>query len=303
VEAAEFAEIDYGVDKGVALITLNQPQRRNAWGGRMSVEYRWALHLAHTDPEVRVAVLTGAGDDFCVGAHRATLEDIDRRGGSYDKERLTLPPIPDGVPAGLRHNHTIPLALSVPLIAAVNGACAGAGFVLATYADLRFGADDSRIATSFANLGLPAEYGIGWLLPRMLGTARAATLLYSGSRIDAEEALRLGWLQRVVPSGDLLEETLRYAGRLARHSSPESLRMMKRQIFVDAWGDLEDAYRLSVDEMNVAMTHPDFQEGVAALGGRRDPVFLARTEPGAETRDPGTNAPRPDSNTEGESVR
>jgi enoyl-CoA hydratase/carnithine racemase len=275
VEPSEFSELAYQVsDDGVALVELNCPERRNAWGGRMSVEYRWALHHADNDPMVHVVVLTGAGRDFCVGAHRETLEDIDRRGGAYARERLELPPVPEGVPAGLRHNHTIPLALSVPVIAAVNGACAGAGFVLATYADLRFGAEDARIATSFANLGLPAEYGIGWVLARMLGTANAASLLYSGERIEAGEALRLGWLQRVVASDDLLAETLSYAGRLARHSSPESTRTMKRQLFVDAWGDLEDAYRRSVEDMNAAMSHADFREGVAALRERRPPDFL-----------------------------
>ena len=289
VEASEFTEIDYAVTGGVALIRLNRPERRNAWGGRMSVEYRWALHLADTDPEVSVAVLTGEGPDFCVGAHRATLEDIDRQGGSYEREKLALPPVPEGVPAGLRHNHTIPLALSVPLIAAINGACAGAGFVLATYADIRIGAADCKVATSFANLGLPAEYGIGWVLPRMLGTARAAQMLYSGARISAEEALGLGWLQRVLPAGELLDGAVGYARTLALHSSPESLRMMKRQIFVDAWGDLEDAYRRSVEDMNAAMTHRDFQEGVAALRQRRAPVFIGgRSSPGSaggEARD------------------
>jgi enoyl-CoA hydratase/carnithine racemase len=274
VQPSEFSDLDYQVEAGVALIQLNRPDRRNAWGGRMAVEYRWALHLADTDPSVRVVVLTGAGRDFCVGAHRGTLEDIDRRAGAYEREQIPLPPVPEGVPLGLRHNHTIPLALSVPLIAAINGACAGAGFVLATYADLRFGADTARIATSFARLGLPAEYGIGWVLPRLLGTAGAAQLLYSGDRVETAEALRLGWLQRVVLGADLLPETLAYARRLARNSSSESLRTMKRQIFVDAWGDLEDAYRRSVEDMNAAMSHPDFHRGVAALRERRAPDFL-----------------------------
>jgi enoyl-CoA hydratase/carnithine racemase len=274
VEPSDFTELDYAVEQGVALVKLNRPERRNAWGGRMSVEYRWALHHADIDPAVHVVVLTGGGPDFCVGAHRGTLEDIDRRSGAYERERIELPPLPEGIPSGLRHNHTIPLALSVPLIAAVNGACAGAGFVLATYADLRFGADNARIATSFANLGLPAEYGIGWLLPRMLGTANAAQLLYSGGRLEVADASRFGWLQRVVPAADLLPETLSYARTLARNSSPESLRVMKRQIFVDAWGDVEDAYRRSVDDMNAAMSHADFHEGVAALSERRAPNFL-----------------------------
>jgi enoyl-CoA hydratase/carnithine racemase len=275
VEPSAFREIDYSVDQGVAVVRLDRPDRRNAWGGRMSVEYRWALYHADADPSVRVIVLTGQGADFCVGAHLRTLEDIDRSQGSYEREAVELPPIPSGVPPGLQHNHTIPLSLSVPLVAAINGACAGAGFVLATYADLRFASSAARVATSFASMGLPAEYGIAWILPRMVGTANAAQLLYSGSPMSASDALHLGWVQRVFRPEELLAETMTYARRLARHSSPESLRMMKRQLFLDAWGDLEDAYRRSVDDMNAAMTHPDFREGVAALRQKRAPDYLS----------------------------
>jgi len=263
----------------VAVVRLDRPDRRNAWGGRMSVEYRWALYHADTDPSVRVIVLTGQGADFCVGADLRTLEDIDRSQGSYEREALELPPIPTGVPPGLCHNHTIPLSLSVPLIAAINGACAGAGFVVATYADLRFASSTARIATSFASMGLPAEYGIGWILPRMVGTANGAQLLYSGSPMPASEAQHLGWVQRVFPAEELLDETVAYARRLARHSSSESLRMMKRQLYVDAWGDLEDAYRRSVEDMNASMTHPDFREGVMSLRQKRPPDFLSDDAP------------------------
>jgi enoyl-CoA hydratase/carnithine racemase len=280
VDPSGFEEIGYAVSQGVALVTLNRPDRRNAWSGRMSVDYRWALHHAETDPGVHVVVLTGQGPDFCVGAHRGTLEDIDRSRGSYQRETMELPPIPADLPTSLRHNHTIPLGLSVPVIAAINGACAGAGFVLATYADIRFGASTARIASSFASLGLPAEYGIGWMLPRLVGTANAAQLLYSARPMSADDALQLGWLQRVFTSEELLEATLAYARDLARHSSPHSLRIMKRQIFQDAWGDLEDAYRRSVDDMNASMTHPDFRLGVAALREKRASDFLeAQTRP------------------------
>ena len=107
-----------------------------------------------------------------------------------------------------------------------------------------------------------------------MGIANATQLLYSGGRLAPTEALQLGWLQRVVPAGDLLDVTVAYARDLARHSSPESLRMMKRQLFVDAWDSLEEAYRRSVDDMNAAMTHPDFREGVTALRERRSPDYL-----------------------------
>jgi enoyl-CoA hydratase/carnithine racemase len=275
VNPADFNELRYEVDAGVALVTLNRPDRRNAWSGPMALEYRWALHHAHTDPAARVVVLAGAGDHFCVGADRGALSDISGSGGAYQRTTADLPPWPDGIPDALRHNHTLPLAVSTPVIAALHGVCAGAGVVLATYADLRFAAAaSSRITPAFARLGLPAEYGTGWVLPRLMGTANAAQFLYSGAPIDAEEAQRLGFVQRVFPDEGLLSATLDYARRLARESSAESLRTMKRALFVDAAGDLAAAYRRSVEDMDAALRHPDLKEGLAALQERRPPDFL-----------------------------
>lgn len=244
----------------------------------MAVEYRWALHHAHCDPDVRVVVLTGAGEAFCAGADTAALEAIGDGGGAYAKERAELPPYPDGTPPALRHNHLAPLAISVPVIAAINGACAGAGVVLATYADQRWAAAGAKIATSFAGLGLPAEYGIGWVLPRIVGTSRALELLYDPAPRPAEDAMRLGFVDRVLPPGDLLDAALAHARRLARHSAPESLASMKRAVLVDAWGDLESAYRRSVVEMDEALTGASFAAGVAAVRSRRRPDFLAPTD-------------------------
>ena len=271
----DFTELAYEVDAGVALVTLNRPDRRNAWSGRMAVEYRWALHHAHIDPSVRVVVLAGAGDHFCVGAEAGVLDGISSAGGSYEKEGVDLPPWPGDTPAGLRHNHTVPLAISTPVIAAVHGICAGAAVVLAAYADIRFASAGARIAPSFARLGLPAEYGTGWVLPRLMGTANAAVFLYGGGPFEAEEARRLGFVQRVLPDGELLSATLDYARRLARESSAESLRTMKRALFIDAAGDLDTAYRRSVDDMNAALRHADLKEGLRAFRDRRPPDFLA----------------------------
>jgi enoyl-CoA hydratase/carnithine racemase len=242
----------------------------------MSVEYRWALHHAHHDPDVRVVVLTGAGDAFCVGADAGALGAIGDANGSYTKEANPLPPYPAGTPAGLRHNHTAPLAVATPVIAAINGGCAGAGFVLATYADIRWASERARIATSFAGLGLPAEYGIGWMLPRIMGTARALEMLYDPAARTADEARRLGFVQRVVPDGQLLPEVLAYARRLARHSAGDSLRMMKRAVLVGAAGELDAAYRTSVADMDAALTGHEFRTGLRALRDKTAPDFLAR---------------------------
>jgi enoyl-CoA hydratase/carnithine racemase len=274
VNPADFTELRYEVEAGVALVVLSRPDRRNAWSSPMALEWRWALHHAHTDPGVRVVVLVGAGDHFCVGADTGALARIADAGGLYDRPAPAAPPWSDDVPAGLRHNHSAALTISVPVIAALHGACAGAGVVVASYVDLRFAAAGARIATSFARLGLPAEYGIGWVLPRLMGTANAAQFLYSGGPISAEEAQRLGFVQRVFPDEDLLPATLDYARRVARESSAESLRTMKRALFVDAAGDFDTAYCRSVEDMNAALAHPDIKEGLAAFRERRPPDFL-----------------------------
>ncbi|HWE65095.1 MAG TPA: enoyl-CoA hydratase-related protein [Acidimicrobiales bacterium] len=276
MEPDQFEHLGYHVDQGVALIVLNRPERHNAWSGPMAVEYRWALHQAEGDADVRVVVLTGAGESFCVGADAGALQQIGTAGGAYVKEKTELPPYPQWCPPGLRHNHVAPMTVSMPVIAAINGACAGVGFVLAAYADLRWASDRAKIATSFAALGLPAEYGIGWVLPRLVGSARALELLYDPAPRSAEEAYRLGFVQRVVPADDLLPEVTAYARRLARHSSAESLRTMKRSVLVDADGEFEGAYRASVADMDAALAGPDFQEGLRAQRAGERPDFLVR---------------------------
>lgn len=288
MDPAEFTEIDVAVRAGVAVLTLDRPDRRNAWNGRMAVEYRWALHHAHMRPDVRVVVVTGAGGDFCVGADARALDAISADGGRYSAERLPLPPYPEGTPEQLRHNHAYPLTIGTPVIAALTGACAGAGFVLASYADLRFAARDCRITTSFATLGLPAEYGLGWLLPRMVGVPTALELLYGAPVLDGAEATRLGWAQRCHEPGEVLARATAFAEGLARGSSAESLRLMKRQVFQDAALDLGTAYTRSVADMNAALRHPDLREGLAALRERRRPDFLA-----AAAAPPATPEPTP----------
>lgn len=279
MKVEEFTEIIMQVSDGVATVTLNRPDRRNAWGGRTSVEYRWALHHADVDPDVRVVVLTGAGGDFCVGADARALDSISGSGGQYTKAALPLPPYPDSAPEQMRHNHLAPLLVSTPVIAAVTGACAGVGFVITSFADLRFVAVDSRVTTSFAKLGLPAEYGLGWILPRQVGVPNALDMLYSARVYGGAELHRLGWAQRALPADEVLAAAQEYARTLARHSSPESLRMMKRAILIDAVGPVDIAYKRSVQDMNDALRHPDIKEGLAALRERRPTNFLGATDP------------------------
>ena len=271
----EFTKMRLEVEAGVGTITLTCPERRNAWAGSTALEYRWALHLCHTDPDVRVVVLTGE-QDFCVGADAKLLDSIGESGGGYTVGKVPLPDFPEGTPEPLRHNHLYPLTLSTPVIAAISGGCAGAGFLVATYADLRFADRYAKIASSFAGLGLPAEYGSGWLLPRLVGLPNAAQLLYAPGPISADRAAELGWVQRVSEPGEVLGDAIAYARELAAGSSGESLRMMKRQIFIDSMFDFDSAYRRSVTDMNDALRTADFKTGVRALRAKARPNFLAQ---------------------------
>lgn len=273
MEPAEFTRMRLDIQDGVATLTLNRPDIRNAWAGRTAVEYRWALHHCDVDPRVRVVVLSGEGN-FCVGADQGLLADIDSNDGSYRVAEVALPEFPAHTPEAMRRNHFYPLTVSVPVIAAIAGGCAGAGFLIASYTDLRFADRDARIASSFASLGLPAEYGLGWLLPRMVGSANAAQLLYSPSPISAARAAELGWVQRVCEPGTALVQAVDYARALASGSAAQSLRMMKRQIHLDSLLGFQDAYTKSVADMDDALGSAEFKEGLRALRAKRKPNFL-----------------------------
>ena len=270
----------YEVTEGVALVTLNRPERLNAWTARMEAEYRAALTEADTDPEVRVAVVTGAGRGFCAGADTEALTGIVETGryGSTDmRSGPAEPPAAAASPATVRpdfaHGFSWPYALRKPLIAAVNGPAAGVGFVVACFADLRFAAAGAKLTTSFGRLGLPAEHGVSWVLSRLVGTARAADLLFSSRVVLAEEAERMGLVNAVLPPEELLPHTLEYAKRMAAEISPWSLQALKSQLYADQLRSLDEAATHAEELMRDSFGSPDFKEGVAALTGRRAPSF------------------------------
>ena len=272
------------VADGVATVTLNRPDRLNAWTDRMAFEYRWSLATADADPDVRVIVVTGAGRGFCAGADFRALDRIAEAGqytfagksGERSDEDAALA-TSAGAGAGVRpdfeHDHTFPLGLSKPVIAAVNGPAAGVGFVLMCFCDIRFAAAGAKLTTSFARLGLPSEHGVSWILSRLIGPARAADLLFSARVVMAEEAAELGLVNRVLPPDELIPFTLDYARGIATETSPSSLLAIKRQLYADLLRDLDSSARDSVDRMNAMILEPDFKEGIAAFQARRPPRF------------------------------
>jgi enoyl-CoA hydratase/carnithine racemase len=245
------------VDEGVALLTLHRPERHNAWTFDLRAAYFDALEAARDDERVRAIVLTGAGDAFCPGA------DMDLLGGRGAGERTAPDPRPE----------SLPLSVPKPLIAAVNGACAGIGLVHALMCDLRFAAEGAKLTTAFSKVGLIAEYGSSWLLPRLIGVADSLDLLLSSRVVLAEEALRLGLVNRVLPREELLDSALDYARTLAREVSPTSMAIIKRQVYDHLDVGFEQARDESNRLMAEAFDRPDLAEGVAAFTERRPPRF------------------------------
>ena len=261
------------VADGIAIIWLNRPHRRNAWTGRMHAEYRWCLERADADPAVRIIVVTGKGSSFCVGGDAEALQGHVRKGG-YDPGTPAQMSSPgQGTDPLFDYSFAYHFGLSKPVIAAVNGAAAGVGLALACFADLRFAAAGAKFTTAHGKLNLPAEYGLSWLLPRMIGLTRANELLLSSRVFLAEEAERLGVVNAVHPAEELLPCTLDYARSLRDTVSPDSLRQTRWQIYRDlhrAVGpSVEDSERL----LREMMQDPDYREGVAAFLEKRAPVW------------------------------
>jgi enoyl-CoA hydratase/carnithine racemase len=263
----------YGVADGIATITLDRPARLNAWTAAMNAEYRAHLQSAADDPSVQVIVVTGNGRGFCAGAESEDLAGHAER-GSYDSGA------PDDLASpgyGVRPEFDAEMAyhfgIPKPIVAAVNGPAAGIGFVLACYCDLRFAARGAKFTTAHGKLGLPAAFGLAWLLPKLIGLPRSLDLLLSSRTFDADEAHRLGLVTAVVDGPDLLDHVYEYARMLATTVSPASLAASKRQVYGAFHQTAAEAVRAAEALLDPMMAGPDYREGVAALREKRPPVF------------------------------
>lgn len=266
--------VRYEVADRVAVVTLDRSERMNAWTGRMHTEYRWVLAEAERDDDVRVIVVTGAGRAFCAGADTTALDGhVDR--GAYDAgvDLSTLARPGYGVRDEFDHAFAFHYGIPKPVIAAINGPAAGVGLVLACYCDVRYAVQGAKLTTSSGRLGLPAEYGLSWVLPRLVGIGHAADLLLSSRVVLAEEGERIGLVNRVFAPEELLPATLDYARTIARDISPSSLRESKRQLYTDLHRDVGSAVAESEALLDRMATEPDFREGVRAWQERRPPRF------------------------------
>jgi len=256
----------YAVERGVARITLNRPDRLNASNGALSRALTAAFEAAGASPEVRVILLSGAGRGFCAGADMQVLGEL-----SDD------PNAPNTGSGGLRYDGLT--LLPKPVIAAVHGPCAGIGLAMACAADFRIAADNAFFLAPFATLGLCAEGGLAWLLARAMGTGNAAEMLMSARRIGAEEALAKGLVQQVVPAEGFAEAAFAYAARMAQECAPASFALMKAQLAKAQGQTFEEARAESTEIAQRTTASDDFREAMASRKEQRPPRFSPVTAP------------------------
>ncbi|SED57694.1 Enoyl-CoA hydratase [Rhizobiales bacterium GAS191] len=269
-------EILYEVADHVATITLNRPEKLNAWTQVMEQEVRAAMDMAAADTDVRVILVTGAGRGFCAGA------DLDRMKASLESGRRgTLGRHPDagepaaGIDANYQQRFSYLLRLPKPIIAAVNGPVAGIGLCFVLFTDLRYIAPGAKVTTAFAKRGLIAEHGMSFMLPRLIGLMPALDLLYTARVIDGGEAARLG-LANLLPAEGFAEAARKIACELAMNSSPRSTGVMKRQVYDDLFRDLAESWKVADAEMYASFESDDFKEGVAHYFEKRPPRFTGQ---------------------------
>jgi enoyl-CoA hydratase/carnithine racemase len=271
-----YEEIIYEVEDPVATIRINRPERLNALTARTQVEIKHAMITAERDDRVVGIILTGTGRAFSAGADMGTLAEIAESGAiSQDESLAQLEKECRGrdVDPEFRITWSFIPSLKKPVIAAVNGPCAGMSSAIATMCDMRFASDTAVFTTSFAQRGLVAEHGLSWILPRLIGPAKALDLLWSARRVDATEALQLGLVDRVVPGDELVATARGYIEDLARYSSPASIMIMKRQVYLHLMKPLHEAMEDTNRLMAESLTRSDFREGVASFVEKRAPAF------------------------------
>jgi enoyl-CoA hydratase/carnithine racemase len=271
--AVAYQHILYDVSDKIATITLHRPDRMNAWTPIMERDVRHAMEAAAADDNVRVIVLTGSGRAFCAGADMDALKGLDP---DDIKRAQSLPPFDMNRRPDWQARYAYYPSIPKPVIGMLNGATAGIGLVHALYCDLRFAADNTVFTTAFSRRGLIAEHGISWMLPRIVGHANALDLLMSARRVQSDEALRIGLVNRLYPSDQLREQTYAYARDLADFVSPSAIAVIKRQLYDVPFQTLAEATLDANREMVVALRGSDFREGVASFMEKRPPRFTGK---------------------------
>jgi len=278
-----YEDILYTVQDRIARIALNRPKKLNAWTPAMERSVRRALTAAAVDDGVRVIVVTGEGRGFCAGADMGLLEGLSSQAIDVQRvvertQRAAGPTSELGPAVAAHYGGRFGYLMSVhkPIIAAINGPCAGIGLVFALFCDIRFASGEAKLTTAFAKRGLIAEHGASWILPRLIGPANALDLLLSSRVVDGAEAERLGLVNKAFAHERFMPDVIAYARQLADSVSPRSLAVIKAQVWKSLFQDLGAALEVADDEMAKSFTSEDFKEGVAHFIEKRAAQFRGR---------------------------
>lgn len=273
-EMLELKSTEFEVDEeGIATIWLSRPKRMNAWTGRMHTEYRYLLSRAEQDQGIRGIVVTGRGKGFCVGGDSDALTGHVKKGG-YDSgtsDEIEWPGygVSDDFDALFAYHY----GLSKPIVAAINGPVAGVGLALACFVDIRFAAPGIKFTTAHGKLNLPAEYGLSWVLPRLVGLGRANDLLLTSRVFYAEEALTMGLVNQMFDSVNIVQQARGYLHEMVRAVSPNSIKQTRWQIYKDLHRDAASSVEDSEKLLKEMMKEQDYQEGVQAFLDKRNPKW------------------------------
>ena len=275
MSGADYQEIIFELEEPVATITMNRPEAMNALTVRMLSEIRHAIAAAEKDERVVGIVLTGAGRGFCPGMDMSALDSMSSGSDSTQDDLSSLSADPGDPDMGedFRVAGTCLMSVRKPIIAAINGACAGLGFAIATLADLRIVERQAKFSTAFSKRGLIAEHGVSWTLPRLIGSGNALDLLWSARKFDGEEAKDIGLAERLVETGEALTTAQNYVRNLAASAAPVSLQVMKSQVYRHLNMPLAEAMHETNDWMAQSLTKVDFREGVRSFIEKRPPNF------------------------------
>ena len=273
-EMLELKSTEFEVDEeGIATIWLSRPKRMNAWTGRMHTEYRYLLSRAEQDQGIRGIVVTGRGKGFCVGGDSDALTGHIKKGG-YDSgtsDEIEWPGygVSDDFDALFAYHY----GLSKPIVAAINGPVAGVGLALACFVDIRFAAPGIKLTTAHGKLNLPAEYGLSWVLPRLVGLGRANDLLLTSRVFYSEEALTMGLVNQLFDSVNIVQQARGYLHEMVRAVSPNSIKQTRWQIYKDLHRDAASSVEDSEKLLKEMMKEQDYQEGVQAFLDKRNPKW------------------------------
>ncbi|MGK6311032.1 enoyl-CoA hydratase-related protein [Variovorax sp. DT-64] len=271
-----YQDITVATEGRIRTITLNRPDRLNAWTHRMETEFRHAVEAAEADEAVRAVVVTGAGRGFCAGADMDILEaGAAGAAGSAAAAPPAAPAAAAGIEANYAWRFSYLLRVRKPLFVAINGPIAGIGLCMAVFCDFRYMAEGQKLTTAFAKRGLIAEHGISWMLPRLIGPTHALDLLLSARTLDTAEAASVG-LVKALPRDGFLARVQAIARDMTDNASPRSIGVIKRQVYDSLFQDLDTAWRRADEEMQASFGSEDFREGVAHFLEKRPPAFTGR---------------------------